>query len=405
MSNSNRSDRFARRVAKVVDRGNCSGCGACALLSPRVQMSLDAEGFLRPVVRREGQRDTNENQFDAVCPGVGLSAPRDSRPASHPELGTYHAAWRAAASDDDTRHAGSSGGVLTALATWLVDSGEVSAVVATAQDPDVRARSRAVIAEQRTEVLATAGSRYAPVENLTTWKARPDVALVAKPCEVSAARRLIAGTDAPSPAPLLSFFCAGTPSQRATEALITKLGVRVEEVDELRYRGRGWPGDFTVSDVRGTRRTMSYKESWGGNLGRDLQWRCKTCVDGTGGDADLAVGDFWRTDTDGYPDFSEGAGESVLIARTTRGLDLALAAHAAGVVSLVSIKLDEVAKIQPLQIQRRRLLLGRLLGRRLAGKPGPRYRGFGLLRSASRRPVSTVRALLGTMRRTWEHRE
>lgn len=398
---SQESDKFTRRVRRVVDRGNCSGCGGCALLSRRVSMEVDdRSGFLQPKVDSSAAFDPHEEFFDRVCPGVSLRPPQDARPSRHPELGGYHAAWRAWAMDDEIRHAGSSGGVLTAISAWLVETHVVGAVAAAQQDVRRPTHTAAVSAVTTDEIRSTAGSRYAPVENLTTWGGRADVALVGKPCEISAVRRLNTELGVESSTPLLSFFCAGTPSQHATDRLVEKLGSKTELVESLRYRGNGWPGDFEVTDTLGRRATMSYKESWGGNLGRQLQWRCKTCVDGTGGDADLAVGDFWKVDADGYPDFSDGAGQSVLIARTARGLSLALRAQEAGVVEMHPIDLDQAARVQPLQVQRRRLLLGRMLGRAIAGKPAPRYWGFGLWRLAMQRPLATLRAAAGTLRRS-----
>ncbi|WP_245343381.1 Coenzyme F420 hydrogenase/dehydrogenase, beta subunit C-terminal domain [Aeromicrobium fastidiosum] len=360
----------------------------------------DEDGFLRPDVSPAGPRLDSERDFSKVCPGVSLSAPRDARPLNHPEFGGYHAAWRAWARDDTVRHSGSSGGVLTAISGWLLTSSNVSSVAASTADPVAPTRTRSVDATTVEEILLAAGSRYAPVENVTTWAARSDAALVGKPCEISAARKLSQLPGADDAPPLLSFFCAGTPSQLATDQLVIKLGAAPAEVTSLRYRGNGWPGDFTVSSEDGDTQAMSYKESWGGNLGRSLQWRCKTCVDGTGGDADISVGDYWKVDQNGYPDFSEGAGESVMIARTAKGLRLVLEAEAAGVIEMHPIHLDAVAGIQPLQVQRRRLLSGRLAGRLMSGKPGPRYRGYGLAGHAFRHPIQNLRASVGTWLRS-----
>ena len=122
--------------------------------------------------------------------------------------------------------------------------------------------------------------------------------------------------------------------------------------------------------------SLSYEESWGGVLGPATHWRCKVCADGVGESADVVAADFWRVDERGYPVFTEGPGSSALIARTERGLDAVLAAEAAGALVLRPIRMAELANVQPLQRNRRTSLFGRLLGSRLAGVPGPRYRGL-----------------------------
>ena len=98
----------------------------------------------------------------------------------------------------------------------------------------------------------------------------------------------------------------------------------------------------------------------------------------------------------GYPVFTEGPGSSALIARTERGLDAVLAAEAAGALVLRPISMAELANVQPLQRNRRTSLFGRLLGGRLAGVPGPRYRGFRLWALALAHPRRNLRAARGT---------
>lgn len=374
------------------------------MLSPAVSLRMNEEGFLRPVIEPDAEAALDGPSFPLaeVCPGARQRPPRGESKRQHEIFGPYIEAWSAHAVDPAARTSGSSGGVLTALSTWLVESGRVPSVIGAAMDDASPARTRSVEIVTKDEALRAAGSRYAPVENVSRWGGDLHRGLIAKPCEVTAARSFLnAASDSDvSQPPLLSFFCAGTPSQLATDRLISRLGFESPEVTNLRYRGNGWPGDFSVTGRNAAVGTMSYRESWGQHLGRDVQWRCKLCVDGTGGDADLAVGDFWETDSAGFPDFTDRDGSSVLIARTELGLELALAAEAAGVVSLSRLNLGDVAGVQPLQVERRRTLAGRLLGRLLAGTPGPSYRRFGLCRLFFRYPRASVRAAIGTFLRT-----
>src|SRR3546814_15250962 len=110
------------------------------------------------------------------------------------------------------------------------------------------------------------------------------------------------------------------------------MGLEPAAVDRLRYRGRGWPGRMTAETADRRQASMSYIESWGGELHRHLQFRCKICPDGTGEHADLVAADAWAT-SDGYPDFAERDGISAMLARTERGEMLPNAAIAAGVLA------------------------------------------------------------------------
>lgn len=391
----------------VLARDACSGCGLCAQLDAGVEMQLDERGFMRP--RRTGASrpvERAEQIFARSCPGVVVTAPALPAGAKrHPELGTYLEAWQAWATDPEVRRAGSSGGVLTALNTWLLSSGRAARVTGAAGAEENVRRTVPVTITTREEALSAAGSRYAPVSALANADAlTAGSSVTGKPCEISALRRAASDLVDGEPPLMLSFFCAGTPSQHATDTLLQNLGIAPEhDVRALRYRGDGWPGRFQAR-TDDLEVSADYDESWGRVLGPTTQWRCKVCVDGVGESADIVCADSWATDERGYPVFVEGDGVSALIARTARGLEAIQAAVAAGVIELGPLEMSQLASAQPLQTARRRFLFARMLGSRLAGRRPPRYRGFGLLRLTLEKPREAVRTLRGTYRRVRSQR-
>lgn len=384
-------------VRAVVDAGNCTGCGACTLLDTGLGMQVEGGGWARPVRVEAGTASPGAvARFAQVCPGRTVRAAQPEGSARDPLLGPVLGCWEACARDPQIRRRGSSGGVLTALTTWLVEQGEAVRGVAAGAAPGAPRRTVPVTITTRADALASAGSRYAPVGVC----AHPDAAdagsvTTGKPCEVAALRALT-GPDDPAPL-LLSFFCAGTPSAAATDDVLSGLGVGADEpLDALRYRGDGWPGEFAAVRPDGRRVATSYHDSWGEVLGKAVQWRCKTCPDGVGESADVVAGDLWRSDERGYPLFDESDGWSALVARTARGRDVVERAVAAGVLEIRPVDPGTVMAVQPLQRARRRTLAGRLLGARLAGARPPRYRGFGLLGLAARSLRENVRTARGT---------
>lgn len=399
-------------IAFVVESGNCSGCGACALVSPRVTMKLSREGFLRPQLRDDLQH-TEDGQltrrFMRVCPGVRVAAPRhESADARwHPVFGRYEGVWEAWANDFEIRYRGSSGGVLTALARWISEQSPGSVTLGAAGDRQFPTHSAPTTIRTRDEALRAAGSRYAPVAVLPALADgdKNVAAATVKPCEASALRAF-SDVSGIAPPVILSFFCAGTPSQLTTDRLIGQLGLDPNKVREVRYRGNGWPGGFAATDGSTTVRE-TYEVSWMQHFGRAIQARCKICVDGTGEHADIAVGDYWTADERGIPIFDEKDGRSVVIARTNRGLELVRAAIDAGAIQGEVMNLDRVTTVQPHQRVRRRTLIGRLTGRMLRGGIVPRYTGYHLLRGVVRDPLRNAKALLGsvtrgTPRERWE---
>ena len=391
-----------RAVSDVLARDACSGCGLCTRLDASITMALDADGYARP--RFDGPSRPIPHAaavFRRGCPGVVVRAPAPAADAeTHPLLGAHVGIWRAWATDPELRHAGSSGGALTALHAWLVSSGRAARVTGAAADEREPRRSVPVTITTREQALRAAGSRYAPVAALDNPEVlQPGSAVCAKPCEIAALRQTAADLVDGEPPLLLSFFCAGTPSQAATTTLLSQLGVGPEDaVQGMRYRGHGWPGRFTAT--AGERVVSAdYDESWGRVLGPTTQWRCKVCADGVGESADVVSADSWESDERGYPSFADGDGMSALIARTARGRRTILDAQAAGVIALEPLTMAQLAAAQPLQTNRRRFLQARLWGSRIAGRRPPRYPGYRLLALSVAAPSTALRVLHGTLRR------
>lgn len=110
------------------------------------------------------------------------------------------------------------------------------------------------------------------------------------------------------------------PSYNASIKAINTFGNTSKPIS-LQYRGNGWPGYFTVKFEDGTISKMTYNESWGKILGKELGLRCKICPDGIGLLADISSGDSWNT-KDGYPDFTESDGRNFCFIRTETGKEL-----------------------------------------------------------------------------------
>jgi coenzyme F420 hydrogenase subunit beta len=311
-----------------------------------------------------------------------------------------------AATDPDLRHHASSGGALSALLVYLLDTGSVDRIVqvaASAASPIENATVETVCAEG---VRRAAGSRYgpsAPLADLDRQLARPGrFALVGKPCDIAAARALARHDPrvAEKIPVMLSFFCAGVPSLHGTQAILDRLKVDAGALATFRYRGDGWPGRCTATLSDNASASMSYAESWGDILSKHVQFRCKICPDGSGGFADVVCGDAWHCDERGYPAFEEHEGRSLVLTRSGSGEDLVRRAIAAGYLSADEIGAEDIETMQPSQASRKRLVLSRLAAMALLGRRPPRFRGLQLTRAArSGNLLVQIRNFLGMARR------
>jgi coenzyme F420 hydrogenase subunit beta len=387
----------------------CAGCGACAALAPgRVAMTLAAPGFLRPV-QSAALEPEQEAAIAAVCPGLGQRVLPEGRPDDvlWGPLLAVRTGW---ATDPAIRFAGASGGALTAILGWLLDSKTVDAVVQIAADPEMPLSNVTVVSQSSTEVRAAAGSRYAPSAPLAGLDALLQdhrasgrrFAIVGKPCDAAALRAWTCrNAVAASAFPVsVSFFCGGVPSEVGAGVLLKALGAETGQVTGFRYRGMGWPGRATAYLADGSERSMSYHDSWGKILSRHVQHRCKICADSSGMAADIVCADAWEADALGNPKFDEAPGVSLISSRTRLGERLVAAVEAAGWITTVPFDTTRLAAIQPGQANRRRVVPARLLAQRLIGRPVPLYRGLHLWRMARQGGLRlNTRNFLGMLRR------
>lgn len=394
-----------RDYRDVAERQLCTGCGACAFAEPdRVRIVDDLDQGRRPVVvGPPAGRAALER-----CPGRGIA--HDGKRARDGEIASLRAAWgpvlevyEGHAADADVRHAGSSGGAATALALFGIERGGMHGALHVAAREDRPWLNRTVLSRDRAGLLRGAGSRYAPAspaDGLDRIRTAPGPCVfVGKPCDVAAAdraRRADPRLDARLGL-LVAFFCAGTPSARGTLDLIRKSGFSPENVASVRYRGRGWPGRWTVTTRAGDTADLSYEDSWG-FLERYRQWRCHVCADHSGEFADVSVGDPWyRAPRPGEP------GRSLVLVRTERGRRYVRAAVEAGYLALEPAEPSVVDASQPNLLKTRGALWGRLLALRLMGVPAPRYRGFPMFRFWLTKldTKEKMQSILGTMKRVF----
>lgn len=396
----------SRVLQRVIDGQLCSGCGLCASVAPdAVSMECAPPGYARP--RLTGPLSPEAGRrVAAACPGVVVEGwGGRGRGRAHPYWGPYLSVRTGHAGDPELRFRASSGGAVSALLSHALRTGLVDRVVQIAADPERPTCNRLAVSTSHEQVLANAGSRYgasSPLSEIDRQLAQGGrFAFVGKPCDVSALRRL--GSLDPRVerhvALAVSFFCAGIPSHSATQRILDALGVAEADLAAFRYRGYGWPGNATATLRDGSERQMSYSESWGDILSKEVQFRCKICPDAVGGAADIACADAWYGD-DGYPNFDEAEGRSVIIGRTETGERLLHSAVSAGELVTEALDVEELELMQPSQARRKRLVMSRTAALAATLQPVPKMNGTQVAEAAAYAGITEkLRSFLGTLRR------
>lgn len=390
------------QIRNILKYDLCLGCGLCqSVSSGRVQMRLNSKGFYEPNV--SSLKDDDESLITQVCPGINVTCGQIS---SKSIWGTTLKAVNAWSTDSIIRHTASSGGVTTALAIYLLESKKVDGILQVGVEEGNYLHNKLYLNKRKEEVLKSSSSRYAPaplfkeIINLLDYNPKDTFAFIGKPCDIAGIKNLI--QEKPQYKSrikyFLSIFCAGMPSYNATKQAIESFN-REEEPIALRYRGDGWPGYFTATYSDGSKEKMTYNDSWGKILGRQLGFRCKICPDGIGMLADIASGDSWNT-KNGYPDFAESEGKNFCFIRTSEGLNLFNDAEKAGYVTTEELNVEDVKSMQAYQYNRRHFVGWRILTTQLATKSILHFENLGYYRNALHSNIiKGIKQAVGTYRR------
>jgi coenzyme F420 hydrogenase subunit beta len=396
-----------RNVEEIASWRLCVGCGACVYVCPEkkiVMVDREKEG-LRPLIRSKICRDCDD--CVRVCPGLEagnqFKGGRGGQIAAIREgFGPVLEVWEGFAPDPEIRFQGSSGGASTALALYCLEKEGMDAVIHSGFDEQIPWRNRPVVSLGREDLLSRTGSRYGPAsvcDGLASVESIPSSCVfIGKPCDVEGLRKIQAFKyELNAKVGLaIGIFCAGTPATRGTLDLLNEMKIAPDSVEEIRYRGKGWPGNFSVR-LKGERneiRGMSYRRSWG-FLQKYRPFRCYLCPDGTAEFADISCGDPW------YREIKEGdLGHSLVLVRTEKGQKAIRGAVEAGYLTLESVPPNIVGKSQASLLAKRREIWGRLLALRIAGIPAPQYDGFPLYENWRKLPTKDKAwSIIGTFRR------
>ncbi len=349
----------------------CSGCGLCA--EQGVKFHEDEKGFSVPELQ-----DENLEFCKQVCPASKVAAKKTEATSI---WGHAESVFLGFSKNDEIRFKASSGGVTTSIAIYLLENKLVDGILQCGVCEDDPFNVQLCCNTDVEEVKKCMGSRYitsSPLLNIFDLiEPGKKYAFIGKPCDVIALNnyREKNAILKESIVYLLSFFCAGIPSKTINKSLVEKMGCKLSDLCKLVYRGNGWPGYAIATDNSGKEYSMTYNDSWGKVLGRDVRTYCRFCLDGVGEQADISCGDAWYITKDNKPDFSEHQGRNVVFARTKKGEQLLKDIAAYGAIELIQYDnyMEELSIIQVYQKLRRTTVKGKIMALRMTNKPYPTW--------------------------------
>jgi coenzyme F420-reducing hydrogenase beta subunit len=322
----------------IVRSGLCIGCGSCAaqaaIAGIPARMELDQHGLYKPHGPSDWYKKPSES-FSQTCPFSPKAKNEDELSLlnfpvtrQHTDLlGRFQSNYVGHVVEQEFRNQGSSGGMVTWVASELMRKGLIDGVlhvIATA-DPQREGRFfKYRIARDQQELNEGAKSRYYPVELSEVLQLLAEVpgryAVVALPC-MTKAIHLLRQQDPVFKERIpftLGLFCGHMKSAGFVQSFAWQLNVPMKKVKEVEYRYKNpdRPANWYNAMLKLESGEVQNRDWWhlvDGDWGAGffMSSACNYCDDVVSETADVAFGDAWVE-----PYSSDGRGTNVVIARS-----------------------------------------------------------------------------------------
>jgi coenzyme F420 hydrogenase subunit beta len=353
------------RLYAIVEQGLCIGCGLCQSVAgpDTIKVVKTSTGYECPVVVGDLDNDT-VNKIYAVCPGTRIEGLPSSLIDEATKVDNIWGPWRrivrAWASDTEVRYEGSTGGVLSALASYLLSSKRVDFILHARASTTEPTFGESHLSFTHADVMEAAGSRYGPTALLIDIgkvldRGQP-FAFIGKPCDISALRNYARHDNRVDK--LVKYWltpvCGGYMPPPSMDKFLQRNDIESKDVTGFKYRGRGCPGPTRI-ETKNQVKEIHYLDFWGEDVSQwSLPFRCKICPDGIGEAADIAASDTWPGGSPTREDSEHDPGTNAIIARTLAGIELLESAQKDAVLTIEhDVMPDDMSFYQPHQARKK----------------------------------------------------
>lgn len=282
-------------MIKLCDKKDCTGCFACDNICPKkaISMQPDREGFLQPKINKD------------TCIECGLCM--KTCPVLNPIDLQRHKihCYAAFANDVNIRKRGSSGGLFTIFANWIIESGGV--VIGAAFDENHVVRH--FIASTKEELIRLQGSKYVQsnigyiykdVKKILSEKKK--VLFVGTSCQVAGLRSFLHRPN--ENLFTIDLVCHGVPSPKIFEKYIDYLKNKDKYFYAYNFRDLGgWSCNSSSSSSKLPNGKEQIKMLYGvdsgyftffinGYMNRECCYHC-VYAKSTPRAGDITLADFW----------------------------------------------------------------------------------------------------------------
>ena len=317
----------------------CTACGGCSSICPVNSISMDTNvaGYILA--------DVNNNtciecaKCLKVCPSVKNNiSGTDYNDIFH---GNVVCCYIGYAVDNEIRKVSQSGGIVTALLCYLVNSKKVDGAIVNRFDTETK-RPKVYYENEVVKIKESSGSYYTQssvVEEILEHQDKKTAAVLLG-CQ-SESIQLIKEKfpKVVIPEYLIGLVCAGQHSGNYIDEIIKRAGDFNQDISRFRFRDKeagGWPGHTKIESINGKSKIIDRSIRQSLKSAFEVH-RCLFCFDQMNITSDIPVGDPW-----GIHEKNDKKGHSVIIARTEKGKELIEEAAKTGAIYVEDVSTDRI---------------------------------------------------------------
>ncbi|MTI53325.1 Coenzyme F420 hydrogenase/dehydrogenase, beta subunit C-terminal domain [Geosporobacter ferrireducens] len=305
---------------EIIETELCTFCGTCIGACPQNNIYSEDEKIMG-----DDHCSSCGLCYD-ICPGKNFDFPHFNKhifssdyDTIDNDLGHYNKILRGYCTDKQLRDKSSSGGVVTGLLIYLINSKKIDGAIVVTTDKEHPTRTKVIVAKTEMEIREAAQSRYTLTDTNAILKQLKRIegkyAYVGLPCQVQGMRKLSERVKSINNKIFLyiGLFCGFNISYEGTRYLLNKLNLEESQVESLSYRGGTGTGGFLVKS-KDKKEYFIEKHAYTYINMLFSPKRCWLCYDLTSEFADISIGDAWEKKND--------AGWSRIFARSNKGVSL-----------------------------------------------------------------------------------
>jgi coenzyme F420 hydrogenase subunit beta len=306
--------KYTQTINDVVNGGYCVGCGGCAVKNSSIQMKMNAEGQYLP--ESMSTKEFNSLENGKYCPFISVvneDALADefldlNDQVSHKRhVGYVSSSWAGYVDSGEYRKNGSSGGMVSWIATKLYEQGEIDALIHVKISSKKGILFEYGVSNSIKEIQEGAKSRYYPVKldeviSIVLSDHSKKYAIVGLPCMIKSIRLMMFDDQRlrNSIKFCIGIVCGHLKTAGYAELLAWQQGNSpeiLETVDfrrKLKFRSASSYG-FLSKNKDGVRKVTPMESLYGGDWGQgQLKLSaCDYCDDVFAETADIVIGDAW----------------------------------------------------------------------------------------------------------------